>query len=215
MIDHVFVFVEADGPEIAMMKATGLVETYRRDHPGQGTRNVCYCFDNLFLELLWVDDPDAARSAAIKRAGLYERSLWRTNGACPIGIAWRRSSHHPAMTIPTWAFTPPYLPEGMSIAVAKDSDDARQPMMFESPGSTAPAEWPPEKRGALQHGAGLGVIREISLMMPPASPPSDALKAIVAHCAPSIRLGQASTYGLHVRIASLNQKPDLLLSIPF
>ena len=214
MIDHVFMFVEADGPEIALLEATGLVETYRRVHPGQGTRNVCYCFDNLFLELLWVDDPDAARSDPIKRTGLYERSLWRTNGACPFGIAWRQSSTHPTMTVPTWAFTPPYLPDGVSITVATDGDDAGQPMMFESPGSTAPADWPPEKRGALQHGAGLGAVREIALMMPPASAPSAALKSIAGNCSPHLRLGQASTYAMHMRIASLDHEPDVQLSLP-
>jgi hypothetical protein len=91
MIDHVFMLVSADGPEIDHLASMGLVETYRCTHPGQGTRNVCYCFDNVFLELLWVDDNDAARSDAIKRTGLYERSLWRTSGTCPFGIAWRRS----------------------------------------------------------------------------------------------------------------------------
>ncbi|THF70941.1 hypothetical protein E7T06_05125 [Deinococcus sp. Arct2-2] len=214
MIDHVSMFIEPDGPEIARMEAAGLVETYRRSHPGQGTRNVCYCFDNLFLELLWVDEPDAARSATIARTRLYERSLWRTNGACPFGIAWRRPSLHPALTVPTWTFTPPYLPDGMSIPVATDSDDVRQPMMFESPGAAAPIEWPPEKRGSLQHDAGFGVVREILLMMPPESPPSAALQAIGARCVPHLRLGQSSMYAMHIRVASLNQKPDLMLSFP-
>jgi hypothetical protein len=118
------------------------------------------------------------------------------------------------MTVSTWAFTPPYLPGGVSIAVAKDGDDARQHMLFESPGSTAPADWPPEKRGALQHCAGLGVVREIALMMPPASAPSAALKAIAGNCAPYIRLGQASTYAMHIRIASFDNKQDVVISLP-
>ena len=65
MIDHILMFVEADGLEIDNLASLGLVQTYRRIHPGQGTQNVCYCFDNLFLELLWVNDCDAARSDAI------------------------------------------------------------------------------------------------------------------------------------------------------
>ncbi|MBT9552194.1 MAG: hypothetical protein IV088_15200 [Hydrogenophaga sp.] len=40
MIDHVFIFIERDGPEIDALKRLGLTETHRRAHPGQGTANV-------------------------------------------------------------------------------------------------------------------------------------------------------------------------------
>lgn len=215
MIDHVFVLVEPDGSEAVMMKAMGFVETYRRKHPGQGTQNVCYCFDNLFLELLWVDDPDAAQSAAIRRTGIYERSQWRSNGACPFGIAWRKSTKQPEIMLPTWAYSPPYLPNDVSISVATDGDDPRQPMMFESPGSMAPADWPPEKRGSLQHSVGLGAVRDITLGMPLIAPPSEALNIIVANCSPDLRVVQAETYSMEIRIASLGGKQDMLLSFPF
>jgi len=214
VIDHIFMFIEADGPEVRHMASLGLVETYRRIHLGQGTQNVCYCFDNLFLELLWVNDPLAARSDAIKRTGLYERSLWRTNGACPFGIAWRRSPAVPASALPTWEFTPPYLPNGMSIAVATDGDDPRQPMMFESPGSTSPSEWSIEKRGSLQHAVGLGAVTEIRLTMPEDSPPSSALKAIAGSNAPPVRIDGPGTYRMHLRIASLSNEPDAKIVLP-
>ncbi len=51
---HVFVFVKPGAPEATGLYAAGMVESYRRRHPGQGTANVCFCFDNAFLELLWV-----------------------------------------------------------------------------------------------------------------------------------------------------------------
>ena len=99
MIDHVFMLVEANGPEMDGMASLGLIETYRRPHPGQGTQNVCYCFDNLYLELIWVDDEEAVRSNGIQRTGLYERSLWRTKGTCPFGIAWRKCEGQPAFAL--------------------------------------------------------------------------------------------------------------------
>jgi hypothetical protein len=214
MIDHVFMLVEADGPEIRQMSSLGLAETYRRVHRGQGTRNICYCFDNMFLELIWVDDLDTVRSLAIKRTGLYERSLWRTIATCPFGIAWRRSSANHSSQIPTWNFTPPYLPAGTSIAVATDGDDPRQPMMFESPGSVSPMEWPLEKRGSLQHHAGLGPVTEISLMMPMLSPASAALTTIAERCAPSLRVCAGTGYGMSLQIASSSKRPDLHIALP-
>ncbi|MBR0555784.1 VOC family protein [Ciceribacter sp. L1K23] len=211
MIDHVFLFIEPDGPEIARLTAMGLVETYRRRHPGQGTANVCFCFDNMFLELLWIEDAAEARSSRIVRTGLYERSLWRQTDACPFGIAWRRTLPGPVIDVATWAFSPPYLPEGMSIAVATDSDDPRQPMMFESPGSTAPAEWPPEKRGALQHGAGLTTILDITLTLPTTTPPSAALNTIARHGSPSLTLCPGESYGMRLRVAAPGRAEDMII----
>ncbi len=161
-LDHIFLFVEPDAPEIARMAGLGFAETYRRVHPGQGTENVCYAFDNLFLELLWIRDADEARSEPIRRTGLYERSRWREDGTCPFGIAWR--GH--ATDIAVWDYQPPYLPADMSIAVACDGDDARMPMLFRSPGSAAPIDWPEERRGDLQRAAGFGGVSEAALVLP-------------------------------------------------
>ena len=214
MIDHVFMVVEENGPEIDEIASLGLVETYRRIHRGQGTQNVCYCFDNLFLELIWVNDKDEVRSTAIQRTGLYERSLWRMNGTCPFGIAWRRSEGAPPSALPTWKFTPPYLPKGMSISVAMDSDDPRQPMMFESPGGSPPIEWPIEKRGTLQHSVGLGAVTEIRLGIPADVRPSSALKIIAQSDNPPLSIKVTGTYFLQFKIASLFAKPDLQIALP-
>jgi hypothetical protein len=214
MIDHIFMLIDPEGPAIGQMRELGLVETYRRVHPGQGTRNVCYCFDNMFLELLWVDDPNAALGPTIRRTGLYDRSLWRSQDVCPFGIAWRAPVSGAEPAISTWAFSPPYLPEGMTIAVAEDSDDVRQPMMFRSPGSAPPIDWLPEKRGDLQHGCGLGAVQEITLTMPASAPPCDALKTIAADCEPRLMLAQGHAWHLEMRIAGLNGRSDLILAIP-
>ena len=127
----------AEGPEIAHLASLGLVETYRRTHAGQGTENVCYCFDNLFLELLWVNDRAAMPSSvAACTNALYGGPM----GHVPLAWHGERSQAGPASTLTNWAFTPPYLPGGMSISVATDSDDLQQQMMFESPGSTFPLD---------------------------------------------------------------------------
>ena len=213
MIDHVFVLVEENGPELAYCASSGLVETYRRNHPGQGTENACYCFDNLFLELLWVKDSQGIQTAAVGRTKLHERSFWRTNGSCPFGIAWRQDEKDP-LSVPTWQFEPPYLLQGVTIAVATDSDDPRQPMMFKSTGAIAPVEWPPEKRGALQHGSGLGAVTAIQLTMPTDTTPSAALLTIAEWQSGLVSLVAGQSYRLQLQIASLADGPPLQLAFP-
>jgi hypothetical protein len=181
-IDHVFLFIEPGGPQISEVKALGLVETYRRTHQGQGTANVCFAFDNAFLELLWVCREAEARSPLIERTRLWERSQWRSLGTCPLGIAVRGDLARAG--IPVWRFRPPYLegllPPDLSIQVATDSDDPTQPMLFAFPGSTAPREWPEARRGDLQRAAGWSELGELTLQVPSNWAPGPALQILAA-----------------------------------
>jgi hypothetical protein len=184
--------IERDGPEIAMFGALGLVETYRRRHEGQGTANACYAFENAFIELLWIEDPAAVMSDAVARLALADRAAWRSRGTSPFGIALRPTADAgkaPALPVESWRFTPPYLPAGSPIEVAKASDDHRLLLLFAFPGSTAPALWPAARRGALQQAAGFRALVGASLSMPDLHAGGAALAA----------LADASGIGLFVR----------------
>jgi hypothetical protein len=52
-LDHIFLMVRPGALEASGLARAGLCESFRRDHPGQGSSNLCYCFDNAHLELLW------------------------------------------------------------------------------------------------------------------------------------------------------------------
>ncbi|WP_120495422.1 VOC family protein [Kiloniella sp. EL199] len=165
-IDHLFVFVEppkeGDTPaEGFLLEKAGLVESYRRNHPGQGTTNICYCFNNAYIELLWVNDVIDITSSLIKGTKLFERSQWQETAASPFGIALR-----PEIPCDTWDYRPPYLPSDMSIPVATTSLDARQPFIFQSPGGKQPDHWRDQK--PLQQNAPIGshTISSISLDIP-------------------------------------------------
>lgn len=163
-VDHFFLFIEPDGPEIEALKRLGLTETCRRAHPGQGTANACFAFDNLYLELLWLASEAEARSAPIARTRLWERSRWCETGASPFGLAVRGDLA--AAGVPTWDYRPPYLPEGVAIPVASASDDPALPMVFVSPGHQSPVDWPEARRGQLQGSAGFGKVLSVELGLP-------------------------------------------------
>ncbi|MFD2206951.1 VOC family protein [Kiloniella antarctica] len=164
-IDHIFIFVDPlpneDPVEALRMQQAGFIESYRRDHPGQGTTNICYCFDNAYLELLWVNDEQALRRAPISNTRLADRAQWKTNNSSPFGIALR--SNFP---FETWDYCPPYLPEGMSIPVAQSSLDPEQPFIFKSPGGKRPDVWSKEKPVARQNSEKFKEIVGIELDIP-------------------------------------------------
>jgi Glyoxalase-like domain len=166
VLDHLFVFVKDLDAAKALGKELGLTETYQRTHKGQGTANICFCFENAFLELLFLTDSAEATSPPIARTKLFERSQWHTQPSCPVGIAWRLTADEIAPAFPQWMFAPEYLPSGIGIPVAIESDADTSPMLFQSPGTTAPLEWPAERKGDLQGAAGLRRISRVILTLP-------------------------------------------------
>lgn len=196
--DHLFLFVEPEGPEIEALQHLGLTETYRRSHPGQGTANVCFAFDNLYLELLWLTSEAEARSPGISRTGLWERSQWVRSGACPLGVAVRGDLA--GAGLPTWDYRPPYLPKGMSIPVACAGDDQTLPMVFVSPGNQQPADWPEARRGALQRSAGFGKVLSVELGLPASAAKAPSLGAL-ASTVPVLNFSPRPDRGHHLRLA--------------
>lgn len=192
--DYIFCFIEPEGLEIAMFESLGMRVTYRRVHQGQGTENACFVFENAFIELLWITSEAEARSPAIARTRLWERSLWRTQATCPIGIAWRGSD----AAIDTWPFMPPYLSPGVSIPVAIESNDPGLPMLFQSPGHCAPVEWAPERHGGFQHAGGWTRIAGLELSLPPRGRQSPALASLAERLESRMSVRTSERHGLRI-----------------
>ena len=217
-IDHVFFFVASPAsgkaPELPSLAALGLVPTYQRHHRGQGTQNLCYCFDNLFVEFLWVCDQSEVSAHQIARTKLCERSRWQSNQTCPFGIAWRGAEAHRDLPIATWNYQPPYLPSGMAIEVATDGDDPRQPMMFKSPGGTPPISWAVDKKGCLQQAGGWGRVLGIDLFMPSTVVPSPALLAIAEQTMLTLQVASDDQFSIHLQIEQLASLQSRVLKLP-
>jgi hypothetical protein len=129
VLDHVYAFCRPGAPEAARLEAAGLRIGVRREHPGQGTANVCFCFQDSYLELIWITDVADAAAAAL---ALPERSRWRESTASPFGICLRPAGD-PAAAPPFAAvdYAPAYLPPGMPpIRIAVNPRAAAEPLLF-------------------------------------------------------------------------------------
>ncbi|NNG05786.1 MAG: glyoxalase-like domain protein [Inquilinus sp.] len=177
-LDHVFMFVSPGAPEAVALSRMGMRQAYSRRHPGQGTANVCFAFDNAYLELLWAEDPDELASPAVAPTGLAERADWRAYRASPFGIAVRTSETGIPLPFATWDYAAPFLPEGETIAVAKASEDPKQPFLFRSPGDERPDQWRDFRAGARQRPIGLAEIIGLRLDFPPSVEPAPAFDAL-------------------------------------
>ena len=80
-VDHFFICTDIGAPMADALASFGWVEGPPNTHPGQGTANRRFNFDNAMLELLWVHDEVEAVSEPARRLHLLERWQGRAAGA--------------------------------------------------------------------------------------------------------------------------------------
>ena len=179
-LDHLFIRVQADGPEGQALRDFGLIEGSGNRHPGQGTANRRFFFNNAFIELLWIADAAEAGSEQTRPTMLHERLSDST--ASPFGVCFRPGAAEERAAFATFDYAPSYLPPGMSIGIASDAP-LSEPMWFFLASAKAPAAWPPERRQPLQPHDGLTQISGIRLTA--TAPLSAAALATGLHFTPA------------------------------
>jgi hypothetical protein len=118
-LDHAFITCAPGAPEAAALLRLGVIEGSGNTHPGQGTANRRFFFENFMLELLWVNDQAQAQSELTRPTRLWDRFAGRAAGVNPFGIIFRSSDAPPAPApFPTWVYRPMYLPSDLSMQVA-------------------------------------------------------------------------------------------------
>jgi hypothetical protein len=132
-VDHAFVACAPGAPEAAALLQLGLQEGSSNTHPGQGTANRRFFFENFMLELVWVTDRTEATSAQTRRTRLWERCSKQETGVNPFGIVFRAvGDHEPAAPFATWNYHPSYLPAGTAIQIAEGTT-LQEPELFYLP----------------------------------------------------------------------------------
>lgn len=121
-LDHLFICVSPGAPEAERLIELGLVEGPRNTHPGQGTANRRFFFENGMLELIWVADEAEAQSEMARPTLLWERWSQRNSGASPFGVILRPVDDDPTPPFAGWTYSPPYF-EGRSLHIANTGID--------------------------------------------------------------------------------------------
>jgi Glyoxalase-like domain len=179
-LDHLFICTEPEAPEAESLKTLGFTEGIRRPHPGQGTTNVCFFFENAYLELLWACDRDEIQSRVVRPTGLWERCCWKETGACPFGIGLRLTTpNSQKLPFSIWDYEAPFLPPGISIPMATNSLNISEPLIFLSPSTQKPVRYPPEKRPPLIHQLALKEITAARITLPETGDFSPEVTALI------------------------------------
>lgn len=169
-LDHVFLAVSKGGREIEELLQAGFAEGPPNTHPGQGTACRRIFFENGYLELIWLEEPTEAASPLIAPTRLACRTGGK-EGASRIGICLRpQDGTAPVLPVGTWAYAPPYLPEGEAIPMARNSSTEQEPLLFFLPRML---RHQPREPG---HGNGAKKITKVGVTVCLAEPPSSELE---------------------------------------
>lgn len=175
-IDHIMIFCNVGAPESAALTEKGLHEGPGNTHPGQGTANRRFFFPNVYLELVWVENPVESQRPGIAETGLWERWQRRAAGACPFGLVFRPGKNGPEVPPASWTYAPQYFPPGFTIEVARDVPP-NEPLMFYLP-FAKPALV--ENMRQVDDTVRIGPITGVTVHLPETRALSPALNALVA-----------------------------------
>lgn len=132
-IDHIFIFSKNFGKEADELVECGFTEGSSRTHPGQGTTNRKFYFENFFLEVLWVIDETDIRSELTSKTKLWERSQFDKNDFSPFGLCLVNSKLTNKLFERSEIYQPNYFPEGMSIDLITNEKNPNLPWTFRLP----------------------------------------------------------------------------------
>lgn len=216
-LDHVFICTAVDAPEAEQLIELGWSEGTPNTHPGQGTANRRFFFDNAFLELVWVADAHEAQSALVRRTGLWERWSRRSGGASPFGIGLRPAAKSDGeIPFPTWEYRPPYLPDPLVIHMGENSQVVTEPLVFFLSFARRPDSYPDSAhRQPLKHTAGIHSMTRLMVHGTPTGLESETLRAVAAAC-PWLQLAPGGEPLMEIVFdgASQGQLADLRPSLP-
>jgi hypothetical protein len=170
-LDHVFIITASPQQVAYALQEFGLTEGTPNTHPGQGTACRRFFFESAYLELVYVTSKEELKSPGIAETKLWERSQYKKTHYCPFGICFRNISHdNKSSTLifeDGWKYKPPYLPEGMYINVAFNTNYQTEPMLFEMPFFRfTPKDYSPERIQPLNHKKGFKEITKVTLTQP-------------------------------------------------
>jgi len=162
--DHLFICVDKPAAGADQLKEFGLTEGTSNQHPGQGTANRRFFFQNSFIELLFITDQVELNSELTKPTKLHERFPSGFYTASPFGVCFRPSNGNTEVPFQSWNYKPQFLPPGLHIPVAKSP--AIEPMWFFLSFGSRPDMASPEKRQPTEHSCGFNNITSVNIIAP-------------------------------------------------
>ena len=130
-LDHIFILVAPEAKVADQLVSLGLIESFSREHHGQGTSNRRFEFSNGMLEFLWVRDAEEANNGPAKDLLLPERA--NNPSASPFGIILNRKENTAQLPFDGWKYQPDYFPAHLAFHIGNNSSKIVEPLCIYVP----------------------------------------------------------------------------------
>ncbi len=229
--DHIFIWVSTGAPEAVVLQKLGLYTDGRvHKHVGQGTSSMVFLFENAYLELIWVDEPEIARRRSQDMGtDLLARVAWRQTGASPFGVGL----HHLAagnsdLPFPTKKYWAEWMKPDTFISIAESSVNLKEPFYFVVPDYLAvPSaeqlklllDSQPEYRNNFTHALGVRRLTSIQITSNRAGKFSETASMLAKNGVAVIKRGKSShaelTFDGGTQGKTLDVRPTLPLILKY
>ncbi|MEP7326115.1 MAG: hypothetical protein ABI836_09225 [Gemmatimonadota bacterium] len=181
-LDHVYIVVPPGAAsEAEALRRVGLVvDSEVARHDGEGTASIAAFFDNVYLELIWVDSSVAVDSAHQRDLGDFLRAAaWRESGASPFGVGLHFLSGTRAdLGLPVRLDSAPHLGPGNYYVLLRQPAESLAADLFIMPPRQAVTSWLSRFKSSepdlFAHPLGVHRITRVSLHGEPANRPRAA-----------------------------------------
>jgi len=126
-IDHIFIFSNK-GKETDDLVNFGLTEGSGRKHKGIGTVNRRIFFDDFYIEILWAENEQEAKS--VDEIGIWERSDFKNNHYSQFGLCLKNTKKTDSVFNKSIKWKPEFLPENKFVDILTNE---RMPWIFRFP----------------------------------------------------------------------------------
>lgn len=150
-LDHIFIRAVKDAPEAELLIDFGLVEASANVHLGQGTACRRFFFQNMMLELLWIEDEKEIESDLTKLTRLFERLYSSAENVSPFGVCFRPKEKTTNKALfSSWKYKPSFLPNELFMEFSIDKK-LNEPLWFHIPFAIRQSLYPVEKIQSMEH----------------------------------------------------------------
>nr|WKN34885.1 VOC family protein [Tunicatimonas sp. TK19036] len=161
-LDHLFICSNHQGKDADALVNFGLSEGSNRVHPGQGTRNRKFYFNNFFLEIIWESDKDELKSERIAPTGLWERVHYSETNYSPFGLCLANTDDVASLFSDSITYQPAYTPPGTVFTILPHSTQPYLPWTCRLPKT----EYKYQNHEPLDHATGIRQLTKVTLGVP-------------------------------------------------
>ncbi|MBE9049100.1 hypothetical protein IQ243_01490 [Nostocales cyanobacterium LEGE 11386] len=226
-VDHIFICTTQGAESVSILQELGLYCSNQLvQHVKQGTASKIFFFENIYLELIWIEDKYIVEQQQSELIDLHQltRIRGQYTGASPFGIGLRRKSDQSNLVLPSSLYWAEWMRTQMSINFAAENlANQEEPFCFIIPDCIALTTWLNPSLTAHQqlisHPLGIKKLTNVKITINSDKDLTNAISLLCINNAVTIERGESPllelTFDQGIREKNLDARPILPILLKY